>query len=179
MCVCAVCVNVCVSRSVSLTSVCVMNLWDLCVSLLHAVAVALWYTLAMYLDGTGCKFEYVRIRVCAAVYGLVWESSRARACCFYMFVFVHVCVSHSVSLTVVCVMILCALCVSFTCGVVALWYTLAIYLDGAGTSEFEYVRIRVCAVVYDVWVGMGELVRACVLCLCVCVNVCVSLTLSL
>jgi hypothetical protein len=67
----------------------------------------------------------------------------------------YVCVSHSVSLTSVCVMILCDLCVSLLhlslrqhmgC-VVALWYTLAIYLDGEGTSEFEYVWIRVCAAV--------------------------------
>jgi hypothetical protein len=61
--------------------------------------------------------------------------------------------------------------------VVALWYTLAMYLlDGAG-CEFEYVWIRVCAVV--VWVGMGEIARARAVFVRVCEYMCVSLTLSL
>jgi hypothetical protein len=53
--------------------------------------VALWYTLAMYLDGAACEFEYVWIRVCAAVFG----GARARVRC----VFVCLCECMGVSLT--------------------------------------------------------------------------------
>ena len=60
--------------------------------------------------------------------------------------------------------------------VVALWYTLAIYLDCAD-GEFEYLLIRVCAEV--VWVGMGEISRARAVFVRVCEYMCVSLTQSL
>ena len=67
------CERISLSLCVSLTSVCVMILCDLCVSLSHSAAamdgrcvVDLWYTLAMYLlDGAGtCEFEYVRVDTC-------------------------------------------------------------------------------------------------------------------
>ena len=62
-------------------------------------------------------------------------------------------------------------------GVLALWYTLAIYLDGAD-CEFEYVWMDTC-LCCGVWVGMGELARARAVFVCVCVNVCVCLVLCL
>jgi hypothetical protein len=87
-------------------------------------------------------------------YRLVWGSSCARVLCLCVCVFVLVYMCFSICLSDFCVRydFVRFLCVSFTCVVaatdgrcvVALWYTLAIYLVGAGTCEFEYVYVDKC-----------------------------------